>query len=57
MMAYRWKVVRSGTISTFIVSLMFVGRATGETETQCRDILQQALTDKNPETGKHALWR
>ena len=54
-MAFPSKILRSGTIWAFIVSVVFVARATAETKAQCRDILQQALAGKNPDTRKHAV--
>jgi HEAT repeat protein len=38
-----------------IVSACCVGRVTAATEAQCREILQQALEDKNPDTRKQAV--
>jgi hypothetical protein len=55
MLAHPWKIVRSAAISAVIVLVVFGGRAAAETEARCRDILQQALADKNPETRKHAV--
>ena len=55
MLAYRRKIVRRGAIGAIIALLVFGGRAAADTEARCRDILQQALADKNPETRKHAV--
>ena len=38
-----------------VLSMIWVGRVTAATEEQCREILQQALEDKNPETRKQAV--
>ena len=48
------RIVR-GTIVALIVSFVVVARATAETEAHCRDILQQALADKSPDTRKRAV--
>ena len=55
MMPCRWKMVRSAPLWAFIVSFVLVGRVTAETDARCRDILQQALADTNPDTRKHAV--
>jgi HEAT repeat protein len=39
-----------------VLSLVAVGTAAAATEAECRQILQQALEDKNAETRKQAVW-
>jgi HEAT repeat protein len=64
-MASLSKVVRSVSIWGFVTSVVCVGQVTAASgslgqvtaspEARCRDILQQALQDKNPDTRKQAV--
>ena len=55
MMACRRKIVRSVPVWALILSVLCVGRMMAATDAQCRDILQQALEAKNPNTRKQAV--
>src|SRR5437762_1547925 len=49
------KIGRTAAIGAFILCIACVGPAAAATDEQCRDILNQALTDKNPDTRKQAV--
>jgi HEAT repeat protein len=49
------RLVRSIPMWVFVVSVVCVGRVTAATDVQCREILQHALEDKNPDTRKQAV--
>src|ERR1700749_245810 len=51
----RVRLAQRASLCAFVMSIAFVGRATAASEAQCRQILQQALEDKNPETRKQAV--
>jgi HEAT repeat protein len=51
----RWKVVGNAAMCGFMLSVIYVGRVAAAVEPQCREILQQALQDKNPDTRKQAV--
>jgi HEAT repeat protein len=55
MMPSRRVIVRSGPVWALILALVCVVRLTAATDAQCRDILQQALEAKNPDTRKQAV--
>src|SRR3984893_5449607 len=55
MKARRRRVGRGCPMWALIVSACCVGRLTAGTEAQCREILQRALEDKNPDTRKQAV--
>jgi HEAT repeat protein len=53
----RLTLTRSALIWGLVVSNVCIGQVTAaaEAEAQCREILQQSLEDKNPDTRKHAV--
>jgi HEAT repeat protein len=57
MMTCRQRLLQSIPLWAFIMSGIYVGRVTATVaiEAQCREILQQALEDKNPDTRKQAV--
>src|ERR1700687_4558234 len=57
MMTCRQRLLRSIPLWAFIMSGIYVGRVTATVaiEAQCREILQQALEDKNPDTRQQGV--